>query len=88
MKKYQVIGGQYAFCNYGESDTIRGAQLIARQHEEYWGNHRGFHVPSIYLVDDCMVIEPTSYNHSGIVPKAFAEPVAVCNYYANKWSYR
>lgn len=52
MKKYQVIGGQYESCWYGESDTLRGARRIANAHEEYWDNFGGWHTPAIYAAED------------------------------------
>ena len=33
MKRYQVIGGQYESCWYGESDSLRGAKTIAKRNE-------------------------------------------------------
>lgn len=88
MKKYQVIGGQYMFCHYGEADTLKGAMRIARKHEEYWDNWQGWHVPSIYSADDCYEGQFTEWNFDGIFPKPGAEPVAVCDYYRNEWSKR
>lgn len=52
MKKYQVIGGQYEFCWHGESDTLRGARMIATKNMEFWDNWQGWHKPNIYLADD------------------------------------
>lgn len=52
MKKYQVIGGQYEPCWYGESDTMRGARCIATRHMEYWDNWQGWHKPCIYAAED------------------------------------
>lgn len=77
MKKYQVIGGQYRFCRYGESDSLRGAKQIAAKHGEYWDNWQGWHRPKIYLSADCMMVEPTEFNYSGIVPTPEAIPAAV-----------
>ena len=77
MKRFQVIGGQYAFCHYGESDTLRGAKMIASKHSEYWDNWQGWHKPKIYLAEDCEQVEQTDFNLSGIIPKPFAEPVSV-----------
>lgn len=57
MKKYQVIGGQYEPHWYGESDSLRGAKIIAGKHKEYWDNWQGWHTPSVYLAEDCKVIE-------------------------------
>lgn len=80
MKKYQVIGGQYETCWYGESDTLRGAKIIATRHEEYWDNWQGFHKPSIFLAEDVEEIESrgritTSDGRIIRVPKLGAEPV-------------
>lgn len=38
MKKYQVIGGQYESSWIGESDSLRGAKIIATRNMEYWDN--------------------------------------------------
>lgn len=57
MKKYQIIGGQYEQCWYGESDTLRGAKTIATRHEEYWDNHQGWNKPGIYRAEDCRDVE-------------------------------
>lgn len=57
MKEYQVIGGQYESCWYGESDSVRGAKIIASKHEEYWDNWQGWHKPRIYKADDVMEVE-------------------------------
>ncbi len=48
MKKYQVIGGQYESHWYGESDSLRGAEMIASKNKEYWDNWQGWHTPKIY----------------------------------------
>jgi len=57
MKKYQVIGGQYESCWYGESNTLHGAKIIASKNLEHWDNFKGFHTPNIYLSDDVVEIE-------------------------------
>ena len=57
MKNYQVIGGQYEFYWYGESDTLRGAKSIATRHEEYWDNWQGWNKPCIYKAEDCRDVE-------------------------------
>lgn len=80
MKKYQVIGGQYESKWYGESDSIRGAKIIATKNEEYWDNWQGWHKPSIYAAEDVMEIESrgriTTPDGMKIrVSKEFAEPV-------------
>lgn len=53
MKKYQVIGGQYKFIWYGESDSLQGAKRIATKNEEYWDNWKGWHKPKIYTREQC-----------------------------------
>ena len=75
MKKYQVIGGQYVFCRKGESDTLRGAKIIAGKNLEYWDNWQGWHRPNIYKAEDCIQGEPSQFNFSGIYPKAGAMPI-------------
>lgn len=57
MKAYQVIGGQYEQCWYGESDTLRGAKCIATRCMEYWDNWQGWHKPGIYRAEDCRDVE-------------------------------
>lgn len=80
MKKYQVIGGQYEPCWYGESDSLRGAKIIASKNTEYWDNWQGWHIPKIYLADDCRIIKSKGYlthidGDDICIPKDFAEPV-------------
>lgn len=53
MKKYQVIGGQYFFCDYGETDSLDRAKRIAKANEEYWDNWQGWIRPQIYLTAEC-----------------------------------
>ena len=57
MKKFQVIGGQYESVWYGESDSVRGAKILATKYEEYWDNWQGWHKPGIYLADDVEDVE-------------------------------
>lgn len=87
MKKYQVIGGQYFFCRYGESDSLRGAKQIAAKHKEYWDNWQGWHRPKIYLAEDCEQGEGNEYNFSGIHPKDGATAAAVYDERAKTWEY-
>ena len=80
MKKYQVIGGQYESRWYGESDSLRGAKIIATRNEEYWDNWQGWHKPSIYLAEDVEEVESlgriTTPNGVAIrVPKINAVPI-------------
>lgn len=80
MKKYQVIGGQYESHYYGESDSLRGAKIIAGKHKEYWDNWQGWHTPGIYLADDVLEVESRGRitTPDGViirVPKREAEPV-------------
>ena len=81
MKKYQIIGGQYESHWYGESDSLRGAKIIAKKHEEYWDNWQGWHTPAIYESKDVIEIESkgriTTRDGDVIrVPCLFAEPIA------------
>ena len=75
MKRFQVIGGQYYFEWYGESDSLRGAKMIASKHEECWDNWQGWHKPSIYLASDC--VKDDRYHCA--IPDKFhgAQPVSV-----------
>lgn len=61
MKRYQVIGGQYEPYWYGESDTLRGAKIIATKNMEHWDNWQGWHKPSIYLDENTKTIEAKGY---------------------------
>ena len=88
MKKYQVIGGQYESCWYGESDTLQGAKVIAAKNAEYWDNWQGWHTPSIYRAEDILKVESrgriTTRDGAIIrVPKEYAAPVAYKK--AGKW---
>lgn len=81
MKEYQVIGGQYESYYYGESESLRGAKIIARRNKEYWDNFQGWHTPKIYKASDVIEIESrgriTSHDGETIrVPRDFAEPIA------------
>ena len=80
MKKYQVIGGQYEYHWVGESDSLRGAKIIAGKNMEYWDNWQGWHKPAIYAAEAVEIIEAhgmiTHYDGSMIrVPKWCAEPI-------------
>lgn len=91
MKKYQVIGGQYESCWYGESDSLQAAKRIATKHEEYWDNWQGWHKPSIYNGEDCEDIESrgritTSDGVMIRVAKAYAVPVCAWNSRTNQWA--
>jgi len=80
MKKYQVIGGQYETFWYGESNSLREAKKIAIDHEEYWDNWQGWHIPYIYRREDVREIESRGRitTHDGIlirVPTIGAVPL-------------
>lgn len=81
MKKYQVIGGQYESVWYGESDTLRGAKIIATRHAEYWDNWQWLHTPRIYAAEDVREIESrgrilTRDGETVRIPAPYAEPIA------------
>lgn len=81
MKKFQVIGGQYESIYYGESDSLRGAKMIAARHEEHWDNWQGWHRPRIYRAEDVREVESrgrvTTRDGEMIrVPDRYAEPIA------------
>ena len=57
LKQYQVIGGQYEQFWYGQSDSLRGAKIIANRNNELWDNWQGWHTPAIYRAEDCMLRE-------------------------------
>ena len=66
-KRYQVVGGQYTYRNYGESDSVHGAKCIAAKHDEYWDNWQGWHRPLIYRIEDCFACEGTYYPKAGAI---------------------
>ena len=81
MKAYQVIGGQYEQYHYGESDSLHGAKIIAGMHKEYWDNWQGWHVPAVYLAEDCEVVTAHGWitvpdGREVVVRKPDAVPVA------------
>lgn len=78
MKKYQVIGGQYKSMWYGESDSLRGARIIAGKNKEYWDNWQGWHTPLIYDAED--VVETESMER---FPKFGAVDIDTKKRYAN-----
>ena len=80
MKKYQVIGGQYESCWYGESDSLHGAKVIAGKNKELWDNHQGWHRANVYKSEDVVEIESKGRitTPDGVVirvAKEFAEPI-------------
>lgn len=80
MKKYQVIGGQYEQAWKGESDSIRGAKIIAARNKELWDNWQGWHIPAVYRAEDCEVITAAGMvtvpdGREIIVHKPDAEPI-------------
>ena len=82
MKKYQVIGGQYEKYRYGESDTLKGAKVMASRNKEYWDNWQGWHTPAIYRAEDCREVEAKGMitfadGMSLIIPAEGAEPCSV-----------
>ena len=73
MKKYQVSGGKYRYTNYGGSDTLRGAKIIASRNEE---KALGLSIkPRIYLASDC--VECMEKGKLVPYPLYFANPVCV-----------
>ena len=81
MKAYQIIGGQYEHYWYGESDSLRGAKIIATKNMEYWDNWQGWHKPKIYRSEECEEIEARGWitvpdGTKTIIPKEDA--VCVC----------
>lgn len=77
MKAYQIIGGQYEKRWYGESDSLRGARVIAGKNKEYWDNWQGWQKPKIYKAEDCEEIETEGWitvpdGTKMIIPKEYA----------------
>lgn len=70
MKKYYIVGGQYALRCYGACDTILGAKRIASKNVEYWDNWQGWHTPAIFRGADM------EFYGSQYLPKPLAEPIA------------
>ena len=55
MKKYIVMRGQYEKHAYPEEsfDSLHAAKCYATKHMEYWDNWQGWHIPPIFLSEDC-----------------------------------
>lgn len=88
MKKYQVIGGQYESVWYGESDSLRGAKLIAAMHEEYWDNWQGWHRPSVYMAQSIKEIESNGriLTPNGVIIRVpIAEAAYKYDFKSKKW---
>lgn len=81
MDKFYVIGGQYAYYNYGGTDTLLKAKRLAARNEEHWDNWQGWHRPMIYAAEDC--VEANTFFGRQIVPGDGASPVAVWD--GKKW---
>lgn len=81
---FYVIGGQYAQYNYGGSETLRGAKLIAAKHDEYWDNWQGWHRPCIYAAEDCFLAN-TQFNGEQMIHKREAIPVAEYDMERKSW---
>ena len=80
MKAYQIIGGQYYFCQYGEADTFDEAKAFANHITEWWDNFGGEHKPCIYFAEDCQEVEsPQTWSGTTIAPKPGALPAATFN---------
>ena len=75
MKKYQVIRGHGSYL-IGESDTLRGAKIIATKNSFFYTNFEGLCKPDIYLSKDI---------DENRRPLPFAEPVAIWNSWIERW---
>lgn len=53
--KYVVIGGQYECYDYGTTESLHAAKLLATKNEEHWDNWQGWHTPKIYKLSDCEI---------------------------------
>ena len=81
---YYVIGGQYhAYC-YGGSPSLLGAKQMAAKHDEYWDNWQGWHRPSIYAAEDCVLADSQFYGEQ-MVPKPGTFPVATYDMEQKRW---
>lgn len=80
MTKYYVIGGQYAYRNYGGAKTLEGAKRLATKHEELWDNWQGWTKPGIYKTEDCMETDS-----GDIYPKRGTIPCMEWNKRSKKW---
>lgn len=85
MKKYAVIGGQYASFYYGSANTLEGAKRLASKNIELWDNWQGWHYPDIYLSADCC--EVRNFYGEQIAANDDAIPVAT-RWYGDKWYVR
>ena len=81
---YYVIGGQYAYYNYGGAKTLEGAKRLATSKIEYWDNHNGFKKPVIYRKEDCE--EGTNFYGTNQYPIYGTVPVAVWDERSKKWT--
>lgn len=81
---YYVIGGQYAQYCYGGAETLLGAKRLAAKHEEYWDNWQGWHRPSIYAAEDC-VLADTQFGGEQMIHKREALPVAEYDMDCKRW---
>lgn len=80
MKKnqYAIIGGQYASYCHGFTPTITGAKRKASANAEYWDNWQGWHIPSIYRIED--VVKINNFYGETYALRDDALPVAVGRY--------
>lgn len=81
---YYIIGGQYYFYCYGSAETMTGAKRIAGKHDEYWDNWQGWHRPSIYKAEDCILAD-TQFHGEQMIPAEGAHPVAVYDMDHKMW---
>ena len=81
---YFVIGGQYAQRCYGESRTLLGAKRLAARNDEYWDNWQGWHRPSIYAAEDCVLADTQFYGEQ-MIHKPGIWPIAVYDMDRRRW---
>ena len=80
---FDIIGGQYQSYYYGTVGTLEEAKKMALEHDEYWDNWQGWHVPGIYRHEDCEDVE--NFYGEGRAPGPFAEPVSVYDRDTETW---
>ena len=75
QEKYCVIGGQYFPVHDGNAATLEEAKTLAGKNREYWDNWQGWHVPSVFRLED---VEKIHHYFAGstLAPKENANPVA------------
>lgn len=85
VKKYVVIGGQYASISYGIYNSLHAAKIAATKNIEIWDNWQGKKKPAIYDLNDCE--ECNNFYGKNYRPKEqiVNDPIFIWNEKNNKW---